>query len=139
MAICKDAVIGRRCILSQNVTLGLGTDPATGKHGGPTLEDEVHVGPGATIIGPITIGGGSKVMPGCVVVESIPPGSRVEAPRPNVVARARAPGLKVRGGGAPPDLALAPERGEPKEAAQDEAGAELVGHRGERGVKASGG
>ena len=89
LAISHAARVARGCILFQNVTLGMGTDPATRLTGAPTLERNVHVGPGATLIGPITIGEGSKVMAGAVVTRSVPPGSVVETPSPDVRPRIR--------------------------------------------------
>ena len=81
------AKIGPGCILFQNVTLGMGNHPDTRQHGAPTLEARVHVAPGATLLGPIRIGAGSKIMPGCVVIRDVPAGSVVEAPVPAVRAR----------------------------------------------------
>ena len=53
----------------------------------PTLERNVHVGPGASLIGPITVGEGSKVRAGAVLRRSVPPGSLVETPAPLVHPR----------------------------------------------------
>jgi serine acetyltransferase/GT2 family glycosyltransferase len=89
LAISHAARVARGCILFQNVTLGMGIDPGTRRTGAPTLERNVHVGPGATLIGPITIGEGSKVMAGAVVTRSIPGGSVVESPSPEVRQRIR--------------------------------------------------
>ncbi len=74
-------------ILFQNVTLGEGIDPETRRVGAPHLEADVHVGPGATLVGPITVGSRSKIMAGCVVMRSVPERSLVEAPVPNVRRR----------------------------------------------------
>jgi serine O-acetyltransferase len=79
--------IGSGCILFHNVTLGEGRDASTGDVGAPTLEEDVHVGPGATLIGPITVGRESKIMAGAVLTESIPPRSLVETPRAIVKTR----------------------------------------------------
>ena len=81
MGLCinQAARVGRGAVLFQNVTLGEGIDPATREIGAPLLEANVHVGPGATLIGPITIGQGSKIMAGCVVLRSVPARSLVEA------------------------------------------------------------
>lgn len=95
LAISHDAKVGQGSILFQHVTLGEGTHPVTRKLGAPTVEENVHIGPGATLIGPITIGAGSKIMAGAVVTESVPPGSLVESPAPRVTAR-RAPGATGR-------------------------------------------
>jgi len=87
LAISGEAKVGPGCILFQNVTLGMGNHPDTKQHGAPVLEARVHVAPGATLLGPIRIGAGSKIMPGCVVIRDVPPGSVVEAPVPAVRAR----------------------------------------------------
>src|SRR5262249_20694207 len=79
--------VGPGCILFQNVTLGMGIDPVTRKSGAPTVEANVHLMPGATLLGPITIGEGSKVMAGAVLTESVPADSLVETPSPNVKPR----------------------------------------------------
>ena len=81
------AKIGPGCILFHNVTLGVSIHPETREVGAPTLEENVHVGPGATLLGPITIGRGSKIMAGAVVTRSVPPGSVVRTPEPELVQR----------------------------------------------------
>jgi serine O-acetyltransferase len=88
LAISHAARVGPDCTLSQNVTLGMGLDPETRQTGAPVLEAGVHVGPGATLLGPITVGHGSKVMPGAVLTRSVPPRSLVLAPSPEVRPRA---------------------------------------------------
>jgi serine acetyltransferase/GT2 family glycosyltransferase len=80
MAIAHAARTGTGCILSQHVTLGIGRDPASGATGAPVLGDYVVVGPGAAVIGPIVVGAHSKIMANCVVIESVPPHTVVEAP-----------------------------------------------------------
>jgi serine acetyltransferase len=90
LAVSPAARVGAGVILNQNVTLGMGTHPETRAIGAPTLERNVHVGAGATLIGPITIGEGSRIMPGCLVVRSVPANSIVEAPTPVVRPRVRA-------------------------------------------------
>jgi serine acetyltransferase len=89
IAITHAARVGPGVVLSQNVTLGLGRHPETCETGGPTLENNVFIAPGATLLGPITIGAGSKIMPGCVVVRSVPPDSIVVAATPVVKPRSR--------------------------------------------------
>ena len=88
LAISYAAVAKHGCILFQNVTLGYGPDPQTRRAGAPTLERNVHVGIGATLYGPIVVGEGTKIMAGCVLSHSVPARSIVEAPIPQVGARA---------------------------------------------------
>lgn len=87
IVISKYAVIHSGCILMQNVTLGASKGLDTTEFGAPTLERNVHVGPGAILLGPITIGEGSKIMAGSVVVTSIPPNSIVRSPMPSISKR----------------------------------------------------
>jgi serine acetyltransferase len=109
LAISGSAKVGPGCILFQNVTLGMGNHPDTKQHGAPALEARVHVAPGATLLGPIRIGAGSKIMPGCVVIRDVPAGSVVEAPVPAV--RARAASAK---GPAAGDTAVGAQTGSPE-------------------------
>jgi serine O-acetyltransferase len=87
MAVSYAARVGRGVVLSHNVTLGLGTHPETRESGGPTIEDDVVLGPGVTVLGPITVGARSKIMPGCLILRSVPPDSVVEAVTPAVKPR----------------------------------------------------
>ena len=58
-----------------NLTLG-GTGKEKGKRH-PTIGDGVLLGAGAKVIGPITVGAGSKVGANALVVHDIPPNSVV--------------------------------------------------------------
>ena len=88
LAISYAARARHGCILFQNVTLGYGPDPLTKQAGAPLLEKSVHVGIGATLYGPIVVGEGTKIMASCVLSQSVPPRSIVEASVPHVSARA---------------------------------------------------
>jgi serine O-acetyltransferase len=87
MAISGAAKVGRGSILFQHVTLGAGSHPSTHATGAPIVGENVHIGPGATVIGPVVIGAGSKIVAGAVVARSVPPSSLVQSPAPKVVAR----------------------------------------------------
>jgi len=75
VVVGETAEIGRDVTLYQGVTLG-GTGFATGKRH-PTLEDNVTVGSGAKLLGPITIGHGAKIGANSVVIHDVPPNSTV--------------------------------------------------------------
>jgi serine O-acetyltransferase len=75
VVIGETAEIGDRVTLYQGVTLG-GTGFARGKRH-PTLEDEVTVGSGAKLLGPVTVGRGAKVGANTVVIEDVPANSTV--------------------------------------------------------------
>lgn len=71
VVIGETAEIGDDVTLYHGVTLG-GTSWFPGKRH-PTLEDRVVVGAGAKILGPITVGAGSRVGANSVVIDSTPP------------------------------------------------------------------
>jgi serine O-acetyltransferase len=75
VVIGETAVIGDRVTLYQGVTLG-GTGFQRGKRH-PTLADNVTVGSGAKLLGPIDVGANAKVGANTVVVEDVPPGATV--------------------------------------------------------------
>jgi serine O-acetyltransferase len=75
VVIGETAEIGDRVTLYQGVTLG-GTGFARGKRH-PTVQDDVTIGSGAKLLGPITVGHGAKVGANTVVIEDVPPRSTV--------------------------------------------------------------
>ncbi len=75
VVIGETAVIGNCVTLYQGVTLG-GTGFQRGKRH-PTLGDNVTVGSGAKLLGPIVVGDNAKVGANTVIVEDVPPGATV--------------------------------------------------------------
>jgi serine O-acetyltransferase len=75
VVIGETAEIGDNVTLYQGVTLG-GTGFATGKRH-PTVQDNVTIGSGAKLLGPITVGHGAKVGANSVVITDVPPNSTV--------------------------------------------------------------
>jgi serine O-acetyltransferase len=74
--IGETAVIGDNVTIYQCVTLG-GTNPTSGKPGKrhPTLEDNVIVGSGAQILGPVTVGRRARIGAAAVVTDDVPEGA----------------------------------------------------------------
>ena len=70
VVIGETTVIGDDCTIYQGVTLG-GTGKDTGKRH-PTLGNNIMVGAGAKVLGPLTVGDYSKIAAGAVVLSSIP-------------------------------------------------------------------
>jgi serine O-acetyltransferase len=71
VVVHADSVIGDRVVLASGVTIGgTGTRP-----GVPVIEDDVYVGSGAKLLGPIRIGRGSRIGANAVVLTDVPPGS----------------------------------------------------------------
>jgi serine O-acetyltransferase len=87
LVISHGATVGSGCILFHNVTLGESIDPLSREVGAPTLEANVHIGPGAVLLGPIIIGEGTKIMANAVVNESVPARSIVRSPKISVESR----------------------------------------------------
>jgi len=87
VVIGETACIGNDCTLYHGVTLG-GTSWQKGKRH-PTLEDNVVVGAGAKVLGPITIGTGARIGSNAVVVKDVPPGATVVGVPGHVVVQRR--------------------------------------------------
>jgi serine O-acetyltransferase len=75
VVIGETAEIGDRVTLYQGVTLG-GTGLVRGKRH-PTVGDDVTIGSGAKLLGPVEIGDGAKVGANTVVISDVPPNSTV--------------------------------------------------------------
>jgi len=75
VVIGETAEIGDRVTLYQGVTLG-GTGFARGKRH-PTVGDDVTVGSGAKLLGPVEVGHGAKVGANTVVIADVPANSTV--------------------------------------------------------------
>ncbi len=76
--IGETANIGDDVTIYQNVTLG-GTNPSTGVAGKrhPTMGNNVVIGSGAQVLGPIEVGEGAKVGANAVVTRDVAPGATV--------------------------------------------------------------
>ncbi|NTW28413.1 MAG: serine O-acetyltransferase [Coriobacteriia bacterium] len=85
VVIGETTIIGNDVTLYQGVTLG-GTGKEVGKRH-PTLEDWVVVGVGASVLGDITVGHGSKVGGGAVLIDDVPPNCTVVGVPGRVVMR----------------------------------------------------
>jgi len=92
VVIGETAEIGDRVTLYQGVTLG-GTGFQRGKRH-PTISDDVTIGSGAKLLGPIEVGSSAKVGANSVVVADVPPNSTVVG---NPGHPVRVEGRKVEG------------------------------------------
>jgi len=87
VVIGETAEIGTDVTIYQGVTLG-GTATETGKRH-PTVGDRVTIGAGAKVLGPVTIGNGSRIGANAVVVRDVPADSVVVGVPGQVIARSR--------------------------------------------------
>ena len=75
VVIGETAEIGDNVTLYHGVTLGGVSWEKTKRH--PTIEDNVVIGSGAKVLGPFTVGKGSKIGSNSVVVKEVPPNATV--------------------------------------------------------------
>jgi serine O-acetyltransferase len=95
VVIGETAVIGDNVTLYHGVTLG-GVTWAPGKRH-PTLEDDVVVGAGAQVLGPITVGKGARVGANAVVLKDVPAGATMVGIAARPAARSQ-PSAAEQGG-----------------------------------------
>jgi len=67
--------IGANCNVTHNVTVGMGLSAAG--RGVPVIGNDVWIGPGSILTGPITVGDGATISAGSVVSRDVPPRSLV--------------------------------------------------------------
>jgi serine O-acetyltransferase len=89
VVIHKDARLGRRVFVSPQVTVG----GRSGHREVPVIEDDVYIGSGAKVLGPIRIGRGATIGANAVVLADVPAGAVV----------AGVPARVIRIGGPPPE------------------------------------
>jgi serine O-acetyltransferase len=92
VVIGETSEIGDRVTIYQGVTLG-GTGFARGKRH-PTVQDDVTIGSGAKLLGPVNVGQHAKIGANTVVIEDVPPDSTVVG---NPGHPVRVEGRKVEG------------------------------------------
>jgi serine O-acetyltransferase len=85
VVIGETAEIGDNVSIYQGVTLGGVSTEKKKRH--PTIGNNVVIGAGATVLGPITIGDNVRVGAGSVVVKSVPPNSTVVGVPAKIVQR----------------------------------------------------
>ena len=85
VVIGETTVIGDNVTLYQGVTLG-GTGKDVGKRH-PTIGDNVVIGAGAKVLGPFTVGSGSKIGALAVVLKAVPPNCTVVGNPGRIVRR----------------------------------------------------
>lgn len=85
VVIGETTIIGDNVTLYQGVTLG-GTGKDVGKRH-PTIGNNVTVGAGAKVLGPFTVGDGSKIGASAVVLKEVPPNCTVVGNPGRIVRR----------------------------------------------------
>ncbi len=71
ISIHPDTVLGDRVGIMHNVTIGAAVDA----EGAPIIGNDVFIGVGAAIIGPVVVGDGARIAANSLVVSDVPPNS----------------------------------------------------------------
>lgn len=74
ITVNSSARIGNSCTIYHNVTIGAFEGDA---NTAPTIQDDVIIGTGAVVLGPVTIGSGAKIGANAVVTRDVPAGATV--------------------------------------------------------------
>ena len=72
IVVHRHAVLGSNIVIAPNVVIG-----GRGRPGAPVIGDDVLIGAGACVLGPIVIGKGAKIGANAVVLQDVPPGATV--------------------------------------------------------------
>lgn len=99
VVIGETAEIGDEVLLYQGAVLGGTTLEKKKRH--PTVGNNVVIGAGATLLGPITVGDGAKIGAGSVVIRSVPAGATVVGIPGRVVEEGRRPIVDLEHGRLP--------------------------------------
>ena len=84
VVIGETSIIGKNVTLYQGVTLGgTGNEKCRKRH--PTIGDNVFIGSGAKLLGPITVGSGARIGANSVVLKDVPEGATVTGLRARIV------------------------------------------------------
>lgn len=85
VVIHGDVKIGNNCNLSQGITIGI---LIRGNNAGiPTIGDRVFIGPGAVVLGDITIGNDALIGANAIVTFDVPDNAVVAAPLASIISR----------------------------------------------------
>lgn len=93
VVIGETAEIGDNVTLYHGVTLGGVSLERTKRH--PTVEENVVIGSGAKVLGPFTVGKGSRIGSNSVVIKEVPPNATVVGVPGRVVMAAEKPAEKT--------------------------------------------
>jgi serine O-acetyltransferase len=80
--------IGRNCQINPWVSIGLSNSVRLGfSSRGPTISDNVSIGTGAKLLGPITVGSNARIGANAVVIADVPNGATAVGVPARVISR----------------------------------------------------
>lgn len=83
--ITQSAIIGKECVIFQQVTIGANTIRGSKSYGAPIIGDAVYIGAGAKIIGNVTVGNNVRVGANATIVKDIPANSVAVCPELRII------------------------------------------------------
>lgn len=84
IVIHPHAVIGDRCLIHQNVTIGNAGRGVT-RDQGPVIGNDVELGVGAVVLGKVSVGDGARIGANVVVYIDVPPNAALVSNSPRLV------------------------------------------------------
>ncbi len=84
IVIHPHAVIGDRCLIHQNVTIGNAGRGVT-RDQGPVIGNDVELGVGAVVLGKVSVGDGARIGANVVVYIDVPPNATLVSTSPRLV------------------------------------------------------
>lgn len=84
IVIHQHAVIGDRCLIHQNVTIGNAGRGVT-RDQGPVIGNDVELGVGAVVLGHVKVGDGARIGANVVVYIDVPPNTTLVANSPRLL------------------------------------------------------
>lgn len=85
--ISRGALIGKNCVIFQQVTIGSNTLKDSKKKGAPVIGDNVYIGAGAKIIGNVVVGNNCRIGANAVVANDVPDNSTIVLQHPRVIEK----------------------------------------------------
>jgi serine O-acetyltransferase len=83
IVVHPSATIGDDVVIRQSCTVGAATFDSYDR--APVLEDDVHLGAGAVVVGGVRVGRGARIGPNAVVLRNVPPKALVFAPQSRLI------------------------------------------------------
>jgi serine O-acetyltransferase len=84
IVIHQNTVIGDRCLIHQNVTIG-NAGRGVPRDRGPVIGNDVELGVGAVVLGHVKVGDGARIGANVVVYIDVPPNATLVANSPRLV------------------------------------------------------
>lgn len=85
--ITQSAIIGKDCVVFQQVTIGANTIKSSKSYGAPAIGDSVYIGAGAKIIGKVTIGNNARIGANAIIVKDVPANTLAVIPEVRLIAK----------------------------------------------------